>query len=265
MPARREQGEQTTRDDDGHGSLEQDILEWRFNNKESDFGAYRMIGPSDGKKNYRGAAGKYWSVDHFLSQRYRSSIASERKREVLERKRRAKQQTKENATTDIRMLTATRQSDAKAEKNTACVVPNSRMSERYGDRSEGNSMDAQNNTQFKEKAKEQPDLALVQISKVRVFKAREQEQEAPPLLAESPIIRQSLSIDKTTDFAGNKSHSQYQGSEVRNTDELEDNQPLSTQRREGDMNQSNKVKTVIPSAEMDNEENASSYNYTEDK
>ena len=152
--------------------LEQDILEWRFHNKENDFSAFRVVGPSDAKKNYRGAEGRYWSVDHFLSQRYRSSIASERKREVLERKRRAKQLTKENATTDIRMLTTTRQSDTKAEKNT-CVVPNSRMSERYGDRSEGNTADAKNNTQFKEKPKEQPELALVQISKVRVFKTRE--------------------------------------------------------------------------------------------
>ena len=71
------------------------------------------------------------------------------------------------------MLTTTHQSDPKEEKPAAFLVPDSRMSERYGEGSDGLSVGAQNDTTFKDVPKVRPELALVQISKVRVFKARE--------------------------------------------------------------------------------------------
>ena len=88
---------------------------------------------------------------------------------------------------------------------------------------------------------------------MRVFKSKDSDQELAAAVADSPIIRQSLSIDKTTDFAVNKSNSQFQTSEPRGIGDLDDNQPIST-RREHELNSGNKVKMYVPQVENDNDE-----------
>lgn len=126
------------------------------------------------------------------------------------------------------------------------------MSERYGvskqDSSENKGVEPMNSMlQSVDNSKKTPgELTLVQISKVRVFKAKDYKLDNFAQAVESPTIRKSLSIDKGTEVAGYMTNSQYQKSDINQSDEHDDNQaPLSTKRKEEKLNQSNKTKTIV--------------------